>query len=117
MVISIGKRSAGRKAFGQIFDTGHDCEYSIIWDPKLFPSCKLENQKPMDFDTPIAARVSQVCVRHLQSFFVKAIINDNLGIIANAHMARADASDKNAFDGDCLELARRHSIAVGKFPR
>lgn len=45
-------------------------------------------------------------------FFVDYIVNANLGMVANAHLAHADASPDGARDPRCLELARLHSLAV-----
>lgn len=53
------------------------------------------------------------------------IINDNLGLIANAHLVWADKSEKGAECDECLQLAALHSTAVdfcksgvpAKFPK
>lgn len=67
----------------------------------------------MDFTPEEPKRVSPpVHISDIQQFFVDFIKNDNLGIIANAHCAIADASPKGAYDEKCSRLVALHSIAV-----
>ena len=40
------------------------------------------------------------------------MINDNLGMIANAHLVYADLSLAGAKCSECLQLAELHSMAV-----
>lgn len=49
-------------------------------------------------------------------FFVKAMINDSLGVICNAHVVHADKSPKGALDDNCLLLANLAAVAVD-FPK
>jgi RNA-dependent RNA polymerase len=45
------------------------------------------------------------------------MVNDNLGIIDNAHKVFADDSERGgAMSDECIELAKLHSIAVD-FPK
>lgn len=85
---------------------------SVYWDPKLIPPTK--NYPPMDYTAAKPRLVENVKIRDIQRFFVNYINNDNLGQIANAHLATADMSDKGAMDGRCILLAQLHSEAVGK---
>lgn len=85
---------------------------SIFWDPKLIPTRK--NVAPMDYTASDPRKVEDVKIRDIQRFFVNYINNDNLGQIANAHLATADFSEKGAMDGRCILLAQLHSEAVGK---
>jgi len=89
-------------------------DYSIFWDPKLLP--KIKNYPPMDYKADEPLTVDQVTISHVQKFFVNYINNDNLGQIANAHLATADRSPRGAMDGACLRLAQLHSLAVD-FPK
>lgn len=85
---------------------------SVYWDPMLIPPRK--NYPPMDYTAAKPRLVEDVTIRDIQRFFVNYINNDNLGQIANAHLATADMSDKGAMDGRCILLAQLHSEAVGK---
>lgn len=38
--------------------------------------------------------------------------NDNIGVIANAHLAISDESTEGAYDERCIKLAELHSVAV-----
>ena len=64
---------------------------SVYWDPMLIPPRK--NYPPMDYTAAKPRLVEDVTIRDIQRFFVNYINNDNLGQIANAHLATADMSD------------------------
>lgn len=49
-------------------------------------------------------------------YFTDYIVNDSLGIIANAHTAFADKSTMKAMSSQCIELAKLFSVAVD-FPK
>ncbi|KAF7722345.1 hypothetical protein EC973_003435 [Apophysomyces ossiformis] len=89
-------------------------DYTIFWDKNLMP--KIKNYPPMDYKAEEPQQVDDVQIGHILKFFVNYINNDNLGQIANAHLATADRSAKGAFDGACLRLAQLHSLAVD-FPK
>jgi hypothetical protein len=74
----------------------------------------LENQTPMDYTPASPQTMENVTIRHIQKFFVNYMNHDNLGQIANAHLATADIAEKGAMDGRCKRLAQLHSSAVGK---
>lgn len=58
-----------------------------------------------------------VCnLQEVEEYFTNYIVNDSLGIIANAHTVFADKEEKMALNESCLELARLFSIAVD-FPK
>ncbi|ORZ25193.1 RNA dependent RNA polymerase-domain-containing protein [Absidia repens] len=89
-------------------------EFTIIWDKKLMP--KIINHAPMDY-TPSAPKTkANVTTDDIKEFFVDYIKSDNLGQIANTHLATADLSDDGAMDSGCLRLAQLHSLAVD-FPK
>lgn len=77
---------------------------------------KIRNYEPMDYKAEKPLKVDEVTISHIRKFFVNYINNDNLGQIANAHLATADRSSKGALDGACLRLAQLHSMAVD-FPK
>ncbi|KAK6157824.1 hypothetical protein DH2020_012072 [Rehmannia glutinosa] len=52
----------------------------------------------------------------VEEYFTNYIVNDSLGIIANAHTVFADKETNMALSEPCLELARLFSIAVD-FPK
>ncbi|KAI9322600.1 RNA dependent RNA polymerase-domain-containing protein [Dichotomocladium elegans] len=89
-------------------------DYTIFWDRELIPPKK--NYEPMNYKAPKPPEVVDVRISDIKKFFVNYINNDNLGQIANAHLATADASPNGALDGNCLRLAQLHSLAVD-FPK
>lgn len=86
-------------------------DYTVYWDPRLIPS---KNYLPMDYTPAPPKLVEEVKIKDILKFFVNYISNDNLGQIANAHLATADQSPAGARDGKCIRLAQLHSEAVGK---
>ncbi|CAG8557141.1 10331_t:CDS:2, partial [Ambispora leptoticha] len=108
---SLGYRDIPNQCSGGDLD-GDD--YTIIWDERLFP--KVKNYTPMEYQAPEPVVVPQVKIEHIRKFFVNYILNDNLGQIANAHLAKADFYETGAFHGSCLRLAQLHSEAVD-FPK
>ncbi|KAJ9136428.1 hypothetical protein P3X46_033508 [Hevea brasiliensis] len=52
----------------------------------------------------------------VEEYFTNYILNDSLGIIANAHTVFADREPSKAMSDPCIELARKFSIAVD-FPK
>ncbi|KAF7722442.1 hypothetical protein EC973_003144 [Apophysomyces ossiformis] len=89
-------------------------DYSIIWDTRLMPT--IRNATPMTYNPEPPLEVDEVNILHVKKFFVNYINNDNLGQIANAHLAMADLSKHGALDGMCRRLAQLHSMAVD-FPK
>ena len=55
-------------------------------------------------------------VQEVQEYFTNYIVNDSLGIIANAHTVFADKEPLKAESDECIELAKLFSIAVD-FPK
>lgn len=55
-------------------------------------------------------------MQDVQEYFANYIVNDSLGIIANAHTVFADMEHLKAMSSHCVELARLFSIAVD-FPK
>ncbi|KFK24634.1 hypothetical protein AALP_AA8G005100, partial [Arabis alpina] len=54
--------------------------------------------------------------QEIEEYFTNYIVNDSLGIIANAHTAFADKEPLKAFSDPCIQLAQKFSIAVD-FPK
>ncbi|CAK9215440.1 unnamed protein product [Sphagnum jensenii] len=88
--------------------------YFVSWDEYLIPP---ETDAPMDYTPAPEEQLDHpVTVEELQEFFVKHIVNDNLGQISNAHVVHVDLGDDNARSANCKELARLFSVAVD-FPK
>ena len=84
--------------------------YFVTWETGLLPRETIES---MDFTaTGVPERVDEMNSERMKDFFLKFICSDNLGIIANAHLALADESPQKALDERCLKLAKMHSTAV-----
>ncbi|OBZ89514.1 putative RNA-dependent RNA polymerase SHL2 [Choanephora cucurbitarum] len=89
-------------------------DYTVFWDNSLIPQ---RNFPPMDYTGAPPKQVEdEVKIIDILKFFVNYINNDNLGQIANAHLATADQSVNGARDGKCIRLAQLHSAAVD-FPK
>ncbi|KAL8518483.1 hypothetical protein ACS0TY_009746 [Phlomoides rotata] len=72
---------------------------------------------PMNYDpAPNTVLDHEVMIEEVEEYFTNYIVNDSLGIIANAHTVFADKKEEMALNEDCLELARLFSIAVD-FPK
>nr|CAG8498711.1 9679_t:CDS:2 [Entrophospora candida] len=89
-------------------------DFTIFWDENLIP--KTKNWEPMNYEAPKAAIVDEVKMVHIKKFFVNYILSDQLGSIANSHLAKADYLSGGAFHGQCIRLAQLHSEAVD-FPK
>nr|AJA90770.1 RNA-dependent RNA polymerase 2 [Ephedra trifurca] len=86
--------------------------YFVSWDPMLVPP-KKEPEEPMDYTGRPAIRLDHnVTIEEIQEYFVNYMLNDSLGIIANAHVVHADREPLKARSEKCLELARLHAKAV-----
>jgi RNA-dependent RNA polymerase len=70
----------------------------------------------MNYEAPKPETVDHVTMVHIKKFFVNYILSDQLGMIANAHLAKADSFEAGAFHGQCIRLAQLHSEAVD-FPK
>ncbi|CAH2037641.1 unnamed protein product [Thlaspi arvense] len=88
--------------------------YFVCWDQELIPP---RTSEPMDY-TPEPAQIldHDVTIEEIEEYFTNYIVNDSLGIIANAHTAFADKEPQKAFSEPCIQLARKFSIAVD-FPK
>ncbi|CAJ0750121.1 20050_t:CDS:2, partial [Entrophospora sp. SA101] len=89
-------------------------DFTTFWDQNLIT--KNKNWEPMNYEAPKAAIVDEVKMVHIKKFFVNYILSDQLGSIANSHLAKADYLSGGAFHGQCIRLAQLHSEAVD-FPK
>ncbi|KAJ9554107.1 hypothetical protein OSB04_018152 [Centaurea solstitialis] len=88
--------------------------YFVCWDPDLIPPRQIE---PMDYTpAPTMQLDHDVTIEEVEEYFTNYIVNDSLGIIANAHTVYADREPMKAMAEPCVELAKLFSIAVD-FPK
>ncbi|CAF4723521.1 unnamed protein product [Rotaria sp. Silwood1] len=100
--------------------SGGDLDGDIFWVSHEQRLLFENNEKPFDYhdqaiedaiqmqlDTNITFGINDIC-----KFFIEYIEADNLGMIANSHLAFADQSLLRAKAKECLQLARMHSTAV-----
>lgn len=88
--------------------------YFVCWDPDLIPPKQVQ---PMNYDPAPATRLDhEVTIEEVQEYFTNYILNESLGMIANAHIVFADKDQSMALSESCLELAELHSVAVD-FPK
>ncbi|PUZ77534.1 hypothetical protein GQ55_1G380000 [Panicum hallii var. hallii] len=88
--------------------------YFVSWDQSLIP-CRMRD--PMDY-TPAPAETldHDVTIEEIEEYFTNYIVNESLGIIANAHVVFADKERLKAESLPCIELAKLFSVAVD-FPK
>ncbi|KAL9247739.1 hypothetical protein vseg_021140 [Gypsophila vaccaria] len=88
--------------------------YFVCWDSELIPPRQVE---PMDYEAAKSEELDHdVTMEEVMDYFANYIINDSLGIIANAHTAFADKQPEKAMSSPCIELAKLFSVAVD-FPK
>ncbi|XP_050275545.1 probable RNA-dependent RNA polymerase 1 [Quercus robur] len=88
--------------------------YFVCWDPELLPPQQIQ---PMDYSPAQSLQLDHdVTIEEVEEYFTNYIVNDSLGIIANAHTAFADKEPTKAMSNPCIELAKLFSIAVD-FPK
>lgn len=88
--------------------------YFVCWDPDLIPPKQIE---PMDYTPAPSMQLDHdVTIEEVEEYFTNYIVNDSLGIIANAHTVFADRELEKAMAPPCIELAKLFSIAVD-FPK
>ncbi|KAG2653844.1 hypothetical protein PVAP13_1NG415300 [Panicum virgatum] len=88
--------------------------YFVSWDQSLIPRRMVD---PMDY-TPAPAETldHDVTIEEIEEYFTNYIVNESLGIIANAHVVFADKEPLKAESEPCKELAKLFSVAVD-FPK
>nr|CAA09697.1 RNA-directed RNA polymerase [Nicotiana tabacum] len=88
--------------------------YFVCWDPDLIPPRQVQS---MDYTpAPTTQLDHDVTIEEVEEYFTNYIINDSLGIIANAHVVFADREPDMAMSDPCKQLAQLFSIAVD-FPK
>ncbi|XP_057550246.1 RNA-dependent RNA polymerase 1 [Amaranthus tricolor] len=88
--------------------------YFVCWDSDLVPP---RQEEPMDYTAAKSTELDHdVTMEDVMDYFTDYIVNDSLGIIANAHTAFADKEIMKAMSSQCIELAKLFSVAVD-FPK
>ncbi|XP_078446619.1 RNA-dependent RNA polymerase 6 [Wolffia australiana] len=90
--------------------------YFVTWEEQLLPPGR-RSFPPMDYqpDKPSDAP-RRIDPKDVVEFFMKSMINENLGQICHAHVVQADRSPFGAADAQCLKLAELAAQAVD-FPK
>ena len=84
-------------------------EYFVTWMPELI--FEEENKRPMDFTPPKKlVHNGPIEVSDMIQYIAECIKNDNVGLIANAHLAQADRT--SIFSDVCITIAEKFSKAV-----
>ncbi|KAJ8530900.1 hypothetical protein K7X08_023781 [Anisodus acutangulus] len=88
--------------------------YFVCWDQDLIPPRPVQ---AMDYSpAPSTELDHDVTIEEVEEYFTNYIVNDSLGIIANAHVGVANREPDMAMSYPCKELAQLFSIAVA-FPK
>ncbi|XP_031247750.1 probable RNA-dependent RNA polymerase 1 [Pistacia vera] len=84
--------------------------YFVCWDRDLIPP---RQYPPMDYTSPPPKILdNEVTIENVEEYFADYMVNENLGIICNAHVAFAEISPYKAMCWQCILLAKLASIAV-----
>uniref|UniRef100_A0A6M2D4D9 RNA-dependent RNA polymerase n=1 Tax=Rhipicephalus microplus TaxID=6941 RepID=A0A6M2D4D9_RHIMP len=86
-------------------------EYIVIWDESLFfPG---PNREPMVYGQKLLPQRSEPnLVDSMAQFISDYILNDNVGIMSNAHLALADKLERGVFSKPCLSIAKKISTCL-----
>ena len=88
--------------------------YFVTWDKSLIPP---NAEEAMNYDgLPAREKSEPIDVEDLKQFMVFFIQNDQLGAIANTHVAFADQLPDGVRDPACVALSKLFSLAVD-FPK
>ncbi|KAF9978409.1 hypothetical protein BGZ73_002588 [Actinomortierella ambigua] len=85
-------------------------EFTVLWDESIVS--RVRQHEPMSYKGPESLSKHEISIYDIQRFFVQYVVANNLGNIANSHLALADQLPKGPLDGKCLRLAELHSNAV-----
>ncbi|PHT33925.1 hypothetical protein CQW23_25725 [Capsicum baccatum] len=88
--------------------------YFVCWDQDLVPPRQVEAMEYLP--APNTQLDHDVTIEEVEEYFTNYIVNDSLGIIANAHVVFADREPGMAMSDPCKQLAQLFSIAVD-FPK
>lgn len=88
--------------------------YFVCWDRDLIPPRQVQAMEYLP--APSTQLDHDVTIEEVEEYFTNYIVNDSLGIIANAHVVFADRELNMAMSSPCIKLAELFSIAVD-FPK
>ncbi|GFS81565.1 RNA-dependent RNA polymerase 1 [Nephila pilipes] len=83
-------------------------EYAVLWNDDLI--FYRSNESPGHFPSAPEEINYNIKDSDMVDFLVKYIKNDQVGAIANAHLAHADS--KGIFSAKCIAIAKKFSVAV-----
>ncbi|GBM42197.1 RNA-dependent RNA polymerase 1 [Araneus ventricosus] len=86
-------------------------EYVLIWyDDLIFPE---QNAPPMNYPpNPEVQHPGSIQVPDMIDFLCTYIQNDNIGVLANAHLAWADVHPDGIFSKVCMEIAKKYPLVL-----
>ncbi|KAF8787752.1 RNA-dependent RNA polymerase 1 like protein [Argiope bruennichi] len=86
-------------------------EYVVIWyDDLVFPE---KNYPPMDYPpNPEIKHSGSIQVPDMIDFLCMYIQNDNIGVLANAHLAWADVHYQGIFSEVCMNIAKKYPLVL-----
>jgi RNA-dependent RNA polymerase len=86
-------------------------EYALFWNCDLVFEGK--NMEAMHFPTGNAEELDHNAeVADILDFYCNYILSNNVGLLANAHLANADFSEDGIFDTTCMSLAAKYAVAL-----
>lgn len=90
-------------------------EYAIIFEEKLFfPG---QNRPPMDFPYGLNSNKSGGITKNdMVEFFLKYLMMNNIGVVANTHLMYSDFLPDGLDDPDCENLAYLYNVSLD-FPK
>ncbi|KAG8193801.1 hypothetical protein JTE90_029535 [Oedothorax gibbosus] len=100
-----GQRPLQNKMAGSDLDGD---EYSVLWKDELI--FHKPNETPGNFPSPIQDYKEVITDKDITEFLITYIKNDQIGTIANTHLALADQFD--IFHPICIAVAKKFSYAV-----
>ncbi|KAK9686482.1 hypothetical protein K7432_015147 [Basidiobolus ranarum] len=83
--------------------------YMVIWDKRLFP---FQNKRSLSRVKQEGPSKEKITTKDTVEFFINYMEVDNLGEIANAHLAWADQSDNSTLSAKCTKLTLLHAESV-----
>ncbi|XP_077236012.1 putative RNA-dependent RNA polymerase 1 [Tasmannia lanceolata] len=84
--------------------------YFVSWDPELIPHRQIP---PMEYAAaPTELLDHDVSIEEVEEYFANYMVNDNVGIISDAHTVFADKLSQKAESNVCVELAKLFAVAV-----
>ena len=86
-------------------------EYALFWNCDLIFNA--DNIPPMHFPTGKTQELNHDAqVEDILDFYCDYILSNNVGLLANAHLANADFVEDGIFNQICVSLANKYSVAL-----